>query len=222
MNEVVGDVKPALLTLLGAVGLCAFDRLRKHRRPFAGAVRGPQQRDRNTGRPGCGRARLVRQFFLEGLLLSLLGTTMGIALAKTRHGRDLEDHTVGYPALRSGATRFARTSRSPFFCHSSPVAVWPGPSVAGRETRSAVGNEQGGRTSGPGAGRPALPASLLIVFQVQYGGDVGDWRKVTNQELLGAYGKVDPGFKSDHVLSARVTLAPRYHEASKPMASTIN
>src|SRR6185295_6151303 len=72
MNELVGDVRPALLTLMFAVGLVLL--LAQH------AARSKEIAIRAA--LGANRFRLTYQFFIEALLLSMLGALSGIVLAK--------------------------------------------------------------------------------------------------------------------------------------------
>jgi putative ABC transport system permease protein len=60
----VGNSRPALRLLLGAVG-CASDCLRQCRQPVAGPVGGAVQGVRRAIRTGADRLRLVRQLLIE-------------------------------------------------------------------------------------------------------------------------------------------------------------
>jgi putative ABC transport system permease protein len=210
MNEVVGDARPALLTLLGAVGLvlliaCANIAgllLAQH------AARSKEIAIRAA--LGAGRARLVRQFFLEGLLLSLLGTTAGIALAKFGVDAILKFIPSQIPRLSQtqldlrvlGFTVLLSLVTCLIF---SLVPAWHASKPDLHTTL-----EQSGRSSGPGAGRQRF-RQLLVVFQVS----MAVMLVIGAGLLMKSFWRlrqVDPGFKPDHVLSLGLTLPPSRHK----------
>ena len=192
-----------MLTLLGAVGLvlliaCANIAgllLAQH------AARSKEIAIRAA--LGAGRARLLRQFFLEGLLLSLLGTAAGIGLA--RFGVDaivklippefprfnqtqLDWRVLGFTLLLSLVTCLV----------FGLVPAWHASKPNLQTTL-----EQGGRTSGPGG--PQRFRQLLVVFQV----GMAVMLVIGAGLLIKSFWRlrqVDPGFKPDHVLSLSLTL----------------
>ncbi len=153
MNEVVGAARPALLTLLGAVALvlliaCANIAgllLAQH------AARSKEIAIRAA--LGAGRGRLVRQFFLEGLLLSLMGTAAGIALAM--FGIDLMLKLLPSPLPRFSQTQLDGRVLAFTFLLSFLTCLVFGLVPAWQASRLDLQAtlEQGGRTSGTGASR---------------------------------------------------------------------
>jgi putative ABC transport system permease protein len=204
MNEVVGDIRPALITLLAAVGLvlliaCANIAgllLAQH------AARGKEIAIRAA--LGAARVRLVRQFFLEGALLSLLGTIAGLVVARIGIEAIRAIIPEGIPRLELvhldwrvlGFTLLLSIITCLVF---GLVPAWQ---AAKADLQSML--EQGGRTSGAGASRLRL-RQLLVVFQV----GMAVMLVIGAGLLIKSFRRlqqVDPGFKAERVLTLNLTL----------------
>jgi predicted permease len=204
LNEVIGNVRPVLLTLLAAVGLvlliaCANIAgllLAQH------ATRSKEVAIRAA--LGAGRGRLLRQFFLEGILLSLLGTAAGIALA--RLGINL--------IIRLVPTEFPRFSQAQIdwrvllftivisFFTCLLFGLLPAWQASQPDLQATL--EQGRRVSGPGVARQRL-RQLLVVFQLS----VAVMLVIGAGLLIKSFWRlrnVDPGFKPNNVLSLTMSL----------------
>ena len=220
MNEVVGNVKPALLTLLGAVGLvlliaCANIAgllLAQH------ASRGKEIAIRAA--LGAGRSRLVRQFFIEGLLLSLMGTVLGIALAK--FGIDLILRLIPPQFPRFSQTQLDLRVLGFTIALSLVTCLAFGLIPAWQASKPDLQGtlEQGRRIAGPGAKRQRL-RQLLVVFQIS----LAVMLVISAGLLVKSFWRlqqVDPGFKPDKVLSLTLSLPGSRYADTKQINAFYN
>ena len=204
MNEVVGDVRPALFTLLAAVGLVLLIACANVAGLLLAQHAGRAKEIAIRAALGAGRGRLVRQFFLEGLLLSLFGTAIGLLIAASGTKVLLEFVPAGVPRLAQvnldlpvlGFTMLISLGTCLIF---GLVPAWH---ASKPDLHTAL--EQSGRTSGPGTSRLRF-RQLLVVFQVSIAVMlvIGAGLLIKSFWLLQ---QVDPGFKAEGVLSADLSI----------------
>ena len=204
MNEVVGNVRTGLITLLIAVGLvlliaCANIAgllLAQH------AARSKEMAIRAA--LGASRGRLLRQFLIEGLLLSLLGTIAGIGLATLGLDALMKLVTQNIPRLDHAQLDWQVLSFTLLLAIMTcfVFGLIPAWHASKPDLHSAL--EQSGRTSGPGGRRLRLRQSL-VVFQVS----MAVMLVIGAGLLIKSFWRlqnVDPGFRPQRVLSLSLTL----------------
>ena len=212
MSEVVGNVKPALYTLLGAVALVLLIACANIAGLMLAQHAARTKEIAIRAALGAGRSRLIRQFLIEGVLLTTLGTLVGIGLAwfgmrlmltVIPNLPRLDQVKLDYRVL---AFTFALSVLTCLFFGLVPALRASKPDL-----NKAL--EQSGRTSGPGAARSRL-RQALVVFQVSMAIMlvIGAGLLIKSFWLLQ---KVDPGFKPDNILSVGVTLPAAYSEPVK-------
>jgi len=203
-KEIVGDVKPALLVLLGAVGLvlliaCAnianLLLMRATSRTKEMAVRIAL---------GAGRARIVRQLLTESAVLGLLGGVAGILLAAWGvqglgallpadlpqvHAIRVDGWVLGFALLLSLGASFIFGLAPALFAADSNVQA---------------SLKEGGGRAGEGGGRQRARSflavaeiALAMVLLVAAGLLVRSFVTLTS---------VSPGFNVQHILKAEVSL----------------
>jgi len=213
MNEVVGDVRPALLTLMFAVGLvlliaCANIAgllLAQH------AARSKEIAIRAA--LGANRFRLTYQFFIEALLLSILGALSGIILAKIGIEVLLKLIPEDFPRLGLVKIdwRVLGFTLALSLITCLVFALVPAWQASKPDLHATL--EQSGRTSGPGANRLRF-RQLLVVFQVS----MAVMLVIAAGLLIKSFWRlrsVDPGFQAEHVVKLDLTLSSKY---AKPEA----
>jgi len=220
MEEMVGNVKPALVTLLAAVGLVLLIACSN----IAGLLLAQHaSRTREIAiraALGAGRARIITQLLYEGALLSLLGTVVGLAIAAAGTALiprlvsqqiprlaevSLDWHVLSFTLLLSLITCL-------FF------AVVPAWQASKADLQTAL--EQGRRTSAPGIGRQTI-RQLLVVFQISMAVVlvIGAGLLLKSFWLLQ---RVDPGFNAERVLSVGLTLPTSKYQKPQEINAFFN
>jgi len=210
MHEVVGNVRPALFTLLGAVGVvlliaCANIAgllLAQH------ATRSKEVAIRAA--LGAGRARLVRQFVIEGLLLSLAGTAAGILLARISIDAIVKLEPARFPRFNQTQLDLPVLGFTVVLSLVTCLLFGLIPAWQASKPDLQATLEQGHRVAGPGVRRQRF-RQLLVVFQIS----MAVVLVASAGLLVKSYWRllqVDPGFRPERVLKASLTLPPAKYE----------
>jgi len=204
MNEVAGEVQPALVVLLSAVLLVLLIACANVAGLLVAQHSARTKEIAIRAALGAGRGRLLRQFLIEGLWLSVCGGAAGIVLAKlglnvlmvvitARIARIEQAHLD----LRVLAFTSALSLLTCLF-----FALAPAFHAARPDLQSTL--EQGARNSRLSFAKGRL-RQALVVFQVS----VAVMLIISAGLLIMSFWRlqqVDPGFKPDHVISMSLIL----------------
>jgi putative ABC transport system permease protein len=204
MNEVVGDVRPALFTLLAAVGLVLLIACANVAGLLLAQHAGRNKEIAIRAALGAGRTRLVRQFFIEGLLLSVFGTVAGIAIAAAGTKLLLQFVPAGVPRLAQVSLDWRVLGFTMLMAFGTCLLFGLIPAWHASKPDLHATLERTGRTLAAGANRLRF-RQVLVVFQVSIAVMlvIGAGLLIKSFWLLQ---RVDPGFRAEGVLSAGLTL----------------
>ena len=203
-EQVVGDIRPALLVLLGAVGFVLLIACANVANLLLARAAVRQKEIALRLALGAGRTRLTRQFLTESLLLATLGGGLGLLLAIG--GLDLLKTFI--PETVSQAQAISMDSRVLLFTMlvSLLTGVIFGLAPATQASRFDLNEtlKEGGRDSSSG-NKGTRIRGLLVIGEVA----------VSFLLLIGAgllinsflhLRNLDPGFRADHLLAMKVEL----------------
>jgi putative ABC transport system permease protein len=213
-DDMIGNVRPSLLVLLGSVGLvlaiaCAnlanLTLVRTHGRAREIALRGAL---------GASRWRVVQQLLAEGLVLGVGGGIAGLAAAY--YGVDFLKATFGTALPRVGEvavdTRVLAFTAIVALATGLLSALVPAWQLSGRDANEALkaGADRGHSSSGDGHLR-----NLLVVSEVALALMLLIGAGLLMRSLSGLRA-VDPGFDSRNVLTASVGI-PEAKYSTEPL-----
>ncbi|HKG60270.1 MAG TPA: ABC transporter permease [Pyrinomonadaceae bacterium] len=208
MNEVVGDVRPALFTLLAAVGLVLLIACANVAGLLLAQHAGRNKEIAIRAALGAGRTRLIQQFFFEGLLLSFFGTVAGIAIAAAGTKLLLQFVPAGVPRLAQASLDWRVLGFTMLMGLGTCLIFGLIPAWHASKPDLHTTLEQTGRTLATGANRLRF-RQVLVVFQISIAVMlvIGAGLLIKSFWLLQ---RIDPGFRAEGVLSAGLTLPNKY------------
>ena len=205
-EQVKGDVRPALLVLLGAVGVLLLVACVNVANLLM--VRAASRRTEIAVRAslGAGRARIVRGLLIESLLLSVIGGALGAALAylATRALATSVPDALRVPRLEQATVDIGVLAVAAVAAVITGVLFGLAPVLEAFRSDLVSSLREGGR--GTSAGRPARRLrSAMVVGEI-----------ALSLVLLTAAGlllrsfielqRTDLGIRPEHVLTGRITL----------------
>ena len=204
MDEVIGNVRPALFILLVAVGLVLLIACANVASLWLAQLAARRKEIAIRTALGAGRARLVGQFFLESLLLSLLGAAAGIGLALL--GIDLIMKIIPEQIPRLDQVQVDLNVLGFTLVLSIATGLVFGLAPAWQASKPDLQEmlKEGGQTSGAGAGRQRF-RRLLVISQIS----PAVMLVIGAGLLIKSFWQlrqVDPGFKPERVMTLNLSL----------------
>jgi putative ABC transport system permease protein len=214
LSSVVGDVRPVLLILLGAVGIVLLIACVNVANLLLARASGQLRELSVRAALGASRGRLIRQLLSESALLGISGACLGVALGAwlvrlirtfgpeeipRLHGIEIEAPVLVFAAVV--------TLASVVFCGLAPAM-----GLARMQVSDAL--KEGGRSLTVGSQTRRLRDFLVIaeitlslVLVIGAGLLLQTLRRLQH---------VDPGFKPENVLGMSITLPPSKYPESDP------
>ncbi|MGA8184931.1 MAG: ABC transporter permease, partial [Terriglobia bacterium] len=209
-EKAVGNVRPALLVLLGAVVFLLLIGCSNVAHMVLARSMGRRKEIALRAAVGASRARLVRQLLTESIVLASLGCLGGIALAIW----GIQLIIAAIPQDLPGADHIAMDGRVLLFAVAASVVAGILFGLAPAIQSSLVNLNQslktGGRSTSTGTHHHRF-RSLLVISEFAMAAVLLAGAGLMIQSFIKVQ-RIDPGFDSQHLLSAVVSVAGTLEE----------
>ncbi len=207
------DVRKPLFILLGAVGFLLLVACANAANLLLARVAAREREFAIRVALGAGRVRLISQFLTEALMLALAGGALGVVLAQWGVAALLaiapanlapsEHVSVNLPVLLFALTMAVGVALSLGF-----FAAWRAASGNTEQALTERGQGYLGTVQGHRLGRTVATAQLAITLVLLVGAGL------LGRSLLRVL-SVDPGFRTDHILTMDLALPPAEKDTEK-------
>jgi putative ABC transport system permease protein len=204
LEDLVGSVRPALLVLSGAVALVLLIACANVANLLLARATAREKEVAIRLALGAGRGRVVRQFLLESLLLSLAGGAAGLLLAGWGVQALVASNPYNVPRLEQTGLDARAVGATLLVCAVSALLFGVAPALQASRTDFHAALKEGGKSSGLGSGGQRV-RSALVIFEVALALVV----LVGAGLVLKSFRKLqasDPGFRPKGLLSASLLL----------------
>jgi putative ABC transport system permease protein len=210
-ESVVGDIRPTLLTLLGAVGFVLLIACANVANLLLTRSAGRQREMAIRTALGAGRMRILRQLFTESMVLALAGGVVGLLLAIW--GTSVLSSYVPEGIPRMGELSVDTSVLAFTFGASLVTGIFFGlaPALQSAKTNLTETLKEGERNSSPGHNRAGQflvisEVALTLVLLVGAGLLVKSFWRLS---------QVNPGFDPQNVLAMQISINARPDEGPR-------